>query len=326
MSEGETKAPSAGRVWAWRIVRIAVTVAAFAWVLSRVDLGEMGAAFLRVSWISFALAIAVTFVNLGVGTLRWRVLLSAYGVQRAPSFAHLYRIYLIGFFYNVWLPGGVGGDVVRGVATREAFADRGATGAVAVVFVERVLGLVGLLLIVGTSSLLYPIEGVEGVLFWSGVGIAAGIGAVVAIAIGRTLAGRMPGPLARIAGSLPRIERPAPFVLALLLSLGTQTLVALTGHIFVATLHPELSIATSFVFVPLAMATSYIPITAGGAGAREAAFQELYSHVGVSFEDATAASLMLISTYYVVGAVGGLLRLPTASRAEPPAPGADRGE
>ncbi len=311
-------------MWAWRIVRVAVTAAAFAWVLSRVDLSEMGAAFLRVSWLSFALAIGVTFVNLGLGTLRWRVLLSAYGAARAPSFAHLYRIYLIGFFYNIWLPGGVGGDVVRGVATRESFGAAGATAAVAVVFVERVLGLVGLLLIVGTSSILYPIEGVEGLLLWSGIGIVAGVGAVLAIAIGRSLSGLLPGPLSRIAASLPRIERPAPFALALLLSLGTQTFVALTGHIFVATLHPELSIATSFVFVPIAMATSYIPITAGGAGAREAAFQELYSHVGVSFEDATAASLMLISTYYLVGAIGGVLRLPSSTAA--PATTPDRRE
>jgi uncharacterized membrane protein YbhN (UPF0104 family) len=326
VSERDPKTPSAGRVWAWRIVRIVVTAAAFAWVLSRVDLGEMGAAFLRVSWISFALGIGITFVNLGIGTLRWRALLSAYGAQRSPSFAHLYRIYLIGFFYNVWLPGGVGGDVVRGVATREAFAGTGATGAVAVVFVERVLGLVGLLLIVGASSMLHPIEGVEGLLLWSGIGIAAGALAVVGIAVGRSLAGRMPAPLARILGSLPRIERPAPFVFALLLSLGTQTFVALTGHVFVAALHPELSIATSFVFVPIAMATSYIPITAGGAGAREAAFQELYSHVGVSFEDATAASLMLISTYYVVAAIGGILRLPPAHPAAQPAQPADEGE
>lgn len=318
----EIKTPSAGRVWAWRIVRLVVTVAAFTWVLSRVDLSAMGDAFLRVSWIAFAFAIGITLVNLGVGTLRWRALLSAYGAESAPSLAQLYRIYLIGFFYNVWLPGGVGGDVVRGVATRQAFGDGGTTGAVAVVFVERVLGLVGLLLIVGTSSIVHPIEGMENVLLWSGLGITAGIGAVVAIAVGRTLSGRMPGPLARIASGLPRIERPGPFVFALALSLVTQSLVALTGHVFVAALHPELSVATSFVFVPIAMATSYLPITAGGAGAREAVFQELYSHVGVSFEDATAASLMLISTYYLVGAIGGVLRLPSASAA-PAAPSAD---
>lgn len=313
-----TRTSNGPRIWAWRIVRIVVTVAAFAWVLSRVDLALLGEAFFRVSLLPFVLAVALTFVNIGLGTLRWRVLLSAYGAAHFPSFAHLYRIYLIGFFYNVWLPGGVGGDVVRGIATRAAFArpdgsESGATGAFAVVFVERVVGLVGLLLIVGTSAVVWPIEGVDGVLVGSALGITAGMGAVMSIAIGPSIAGWFPSPIARILKRLPRISRPLPFVSSIFLSLGTQSIVALTGHLFVRALHPELSIAVSLVMVPIAMATSYIPITAGGAGAREAVFQELYSHVGVSFVDATAASLMLAATYYLVGAVGGLMRLPNLS-------------
>ncbi|AKF07999.1 lysylphosphatidylglycerol synthase transmembrane domain-containing protein [Sandaracinus amylolyticus] len=315
----ETPTPKAtSRQWIWRIVRVVVTVLAFAWVLSRVSLDALGAAFLRVSWLAFVLAIAVTMVNMGVGTLRWRALLAAYGAPKLPSFALLYRLYLIGFFYNVWLPGGVGGDVVRGVASRAAFGPAGATSGVAVVFVERVLGLVGLLLIVGTASIVHPIRGVDGVLMWSAIGIAAGAGAVLAIALGRQLAARAPGPIARILAGLPVISRPWPFVFALALSLVTQSFVALTGHVFVAALHPELPLVTSFAIVPLAMSTSYLPITAGGAGAREAAFQELYSHVGVSFEDATAASLMLAATYYLIGALGGLLRIPPSDETTPP--------
>lgn len=310
---------TSSRQWLWRIVRLVVTVLAFAWVLSRVDLGALGAAFLRVSWLTFVLAIGLTFVNLAVGTLRWRLLLAAYGAPKLPSFALLYRLYLIGFFYNVWLPGGVGGDVVRGVASRAAFGPAGATSGVAVVFVERVLGLVGLLLIVGLSSFVQPIEGVDGVLMWSAIGITAGAGAVIGIAAGRHLAGHAPGPIARVLAGLPVIARPGPFVLALALSLITQSFVALTGHVFVAALQPRIAALTSFVIVPLAMSTAYLPITAGGAGAREAAFQELYSHVGVSFEDATAASLMLAAVYYVVGALGGVLRIPPSDAPPPPA-------
>ena len=307
----EARATMRGRVLT--VVRVAVTLAAFGWVFSRVDLSALGAAFGRVPWTSLALAVVLTLGNLGVGSLRWRTLLSAFGASRIPSMASLYRLNVIGFFYNVWLPGGVGGDVVRGIASREAFGEAGATGSVAVVFVERVLGLVGLLLLVGFSSVLYPIAGVDGVLTGSALGIAAGAGALVALTVGRALAPRLPAPLRRIAERLPKIARPAPFVGALALSLVTQTTVAVTGHVFIHALHPEIPLTTSLVMVPLAMATSFIPITAGGAGAREAVFQSLYGHVGVSFEDATAASLMFAGTYYLVGAIGGLLRVPPAS-------------
>jgi uncharacterized protein (TIRG00374 family) len=134
------------------VVRVAVTLAAFGWVFSRVDLSALGAAFGRVPWTSLALAVALTLGNLGVGSLRWRTLLSAFGASRIPSMASLYRLNVIGFFYNVWLPGGVGGDVVRGIASREAFGEAGATGSVAVVFVERVLGLVGLLALAAVTA------------------------------------------------------------------------------------------------------------------------------------------------------------------------------
>jgi uncharacterized membrane protein YbhN (UPF0104 family) len=326
----EKTAPSRGRAWAWRVVRLAVTALALAWVLSRVDLEEVGAAFLRVPWTAFAAAIALTYVNLGIGTLRWQILLHAYGAPHRPSFGALYRLNLIGFFYNVWLPGGVGGDVVRAIASRDAFGDSGATGAAAVVFVERVLGLVGLLLIVGITSLLRPIAGVESVPTWSAIGIAIGVVAIVLVAVGRAIAPRL-GLLRAVGERLPRIERPLPLAIAIVLSLATHSLVAITGHTFVATLRPDVPLSTSFVMVPLAMATAYLPITAGGAGAREAVFQLLYGQVGVSFEDATAASLLLAATYYLCALVGGVLRLPADHRAPrggtppagPSAPAAD---
>ena len=88
-ASAEPAPKSSARQWIWRIVRIAVTVLALAWVLSRVDLGALGAAFLRVSWMAFALVIAITLFNMGVGTLRWRVLLAAYGAPRLPSLAEL---------------------------------------------------------------------------------------------------------------------------------------------------------------------------------------------------------------------------------------------
>lgn len=325
MSEERTATPGATptrgassprRSWALRAVQIAVTIAAFAWVLARADLERLGAAFAAIPLWSFAVAIALTFANLGIGTVRWQVLMRAYGASRVPPLGRLYVVYWIGFFYNIWLPGGVGGDVVRGVATREAFGAEGTTGAISVVFVERVLGLVGLLSIVGLSSLLRPIEGLGPVGLWSAIGIAASAGAVIAIALGRSLAPRLPGPLKRIAEKLPSIVRPGPFAIALLLSLGTQTMVALTGHMYIGALHPEVPLSTSMVMIPVAMATAYLPITAGGAGARELVYAELYARVGVPAEDAVAASLLLAATYYASTMFAGIVPVPRAAPAE----------
>jgi glycosyltransferase 2 family protein len=325
--------PHPGRTWSLRLLRVLVTGAAFAWVLGRVDGAALGAAMGRVPPLALAAAAALLLLNVvGLGTLRWRALLAAYG-GAPPGLGTLARLNLVGFFYNTWLPGGIGGDVVRGVASRDAFAGRqaegeadggaaagergGATGAVAVVLVERTLGLVGLLVVAGAAAIAAPLrapdgsDAVPGLLAWSALGIAAGVGAVGAVALSRRLADVLPGPLARVAAALPSIARAGPFALACGLSLAIHVVVALLGHVVIAGIDPGVPLATSLVVVPVAMATQFLPITVGGAGARELAFVVLYGAVGVAEADALATGLVVLLVQLAVGALGGLTPLPS---------------
>ena len=70
-----------------------------------------------------------------------------------------------------------------------------------------------------------------------------------------------------------------------------------------------MTLANSFVAIPLAMATAFLPFLVGGTGAREMAFVALYASVGVPAEDAIAASLLVYSTQLAVGAIGAFLRV-----------------
>jgi uncharacterized membrane protein YbhN (UPF0104 family) len=312
------------RIWALRALRAGVTVLAFAWVLGRVDMRAVGEALARVPLHALAAALALTLVNVaGLGTLRWRALLASYGAPCPPPLAVLAQLNLIGWFYNTWLPGGVGGDVVRGVASRRAFGDEedvagGATRGVAVVFVERTLGLVGLLVLSGGAALLSlgsesRTAGLApGLLAWSALGVGAGIAAIAALALGRWIAGRLPGRLAQIARSLPAIVAPLPFALACGISVAIHALVALLGHLVIASLDPGVALAASLLCVPIAMATQFLPITIGGAGAREMAFAVLYGAIGVAEADAVAASLVVFFAQLAIGAIGGLLPMPAA--------------
>lgn len=301
-----------GRARLFLFVRVAVTVAAFGWVLTHNDLGLVWGALISISPFAMATAAALTMGNLVVGALRWRVMLAAYGATELPPLRELTVLNYIGFFYNTWLPGGVGGDVVRAVASRRAFGDQGTTGAAAVVFVDRVLGLTGLFLVVATTALLYPLAGASSslVLVGSLAGIVVSVLAVVAIALSRRIAPHLPGRLGEIASRIPPIVRMGPFAVALLLSLVTQTVVALTGHVIVHALAPIAELESSFVVVPLAMATAFLPFLVGGTGAREEVFARLYGAVGVSAESAVAASLLVYVTQLLVGLIGAALPVP----------------
>lgn len=292
-------------------VRVAVTLAAFAWILTHVDLGAIAGAAQRVSILAFGLSCAILVLNLGVATWRWHMMLEAYGAITIPPFRTLLRLNFVGFFYNTWLPGGLGGDAVRGVASREAFGEGGATGALAVVFVERVLGLVGMLVVVALTSAVAPLPAgnQSGIAMASVGGVLVGALVVATLASGARIARFLPGPLAKIAARLPPIRRAGPFVIAVLLSLVTQTLGAFTGHAIVHALAPQIPLTASLVAVPLAMATSFLPFLVGGTGAREMAFVALYGPLGMPEADALAASLLCYAGQLVVGLFGAFMRV-----------------
>lgn len=299
-------------MWA---LKIGGTLAGLGYVLWKVDFGEVTQVIVRVSPYAFLAACALTGANLIVGALRWRILLAAYGAPHRPPLLHLARVYLVGFFYNNYLPGGLGGDFVRAIVTRASFGAQGAatqtTASMTVVFVERVLGLAGLLLLVSGAYLVRPLPGTEGVLPISGLFLLGAVAAVALLALSRRIAPVLPGRLGSIAAALPALERPLPFVGALGLSLCTQAVVALTGWVLMVSItRGAVTLGDALVLVPLAMASAYFPFSVGGSGVREAAFVALGTRaLGMSEADALASSLLLWISQLAVGGLGGIAQL-----------------
>jgi hypothetical protein len=204
----------------------------------------------------------------------------------------------------------VAGDVGRGVVTRDAFDGEGAAGALSVVLVERALGLFGLfaLLALGLATAGRALD-TGSLAAWTAAGCAASCALVAAIPLARRLAPHLPGPLGRLAARLPALRDARAFALALALSVVTQALVVLAGWILLAAL-ADLDLAASLLIVPLAAATTFLPITVGGAGAREAVYVALCGRLfGMPEADALAASLGLWLAHLAVGAAGGALQL-----------------
>lgn len=302
--------------WGWLALRIAITLGAFLYLSQLVPFSQLAAAARDIPLPVVVLAVTLTILNTGVATIRWKYLFHAYGAQTVPPTLGLWRLYLVGVFYSTFLPGGVGGDVVRGIASRQAFGTNNLAGPLAVVLVDRVLGLSGLLLLTATAFSLAPIPGVRGVFLWSALGLSAAAGSIAVVALGRRLTRHLPSPVQRLTRDLPAIARPRYLSLALLLSLATQSLVALTGHVLLASIS-AITPSQSIVIVPIANAAMYVPLTVAGAGAREAAFVSLSTSVGVPEASALAASLAMLLCQLVTAGLGGLLNAMPASRTQP---------
>lgn len=89
--------------------------------------------------------------------LRWKWLLKTQSKEDLP-FAQIARVTWIGLFFNSFLPGAVTGDIIKLVYARDLDKNLSKTFLVTSVFIDRILGLTGLLLILGTSSLIYYSE------------------------------------------------------------------------------------------------------------------------------------------------------------------------
>ncbi len=302
MSEPEAKPSRLPRV----ALRVLITLAALGlwWWIAKVSVAELAGAIARISALAFLAAIALTLCNLFVGAIRWRVLLAAYGARTAPSVMTLARVYLVGMFYNTFLPANVGGDVLRGYVTRGAFD--GAAGGYLIVAIERAFGLAGLFLLAGAILYLHPI-GDANATAAAGLALLVGVSAIAGPFVAQKLHRVLPGPLGDLARKLPKPVRPALFFFVLCCSLGTQSVVALTGHVLLASL-TDIALAETFILVPVALIANYFP-TIAGLGARETAFVVLLALVGVNEADATAGSLGMLAAVLVVALLGGLVHV-----------------
>src|SRR3954462_5434509 len=95
----------------------------------------------KYSWV-IAGVFAYAVVEIAAA-LRWHVLLRVQGIRL--TFPRISGLFLIGMFYNQFLPGGTGGDIIKSYLLLKE-TDKKAGGLLAVVF-DRLIGLVALVTI-----------------------------------------------------------------------------------------------------------------------------------------------------------------------------------
>jgi uncharacterized membrane protein YbhN (UPF0104 family) len=302
--------------------KLGVAALAFAFILSRQSWPELRAALLQLSPLALLLATLAHGSGLLIGTLRWRALMRAYGAPPPASFGMMLRTYAVGDFYNVYVPGAVGGDILRGVVTRRAFPRAGTAGALAVVLIERGLGLGAVLTLTAFAAALSAQSKLgAAVLPYCLLGVGAVACGVLAITHGAKVARFAPRALARLLASLPRLEAVGPFSFACLLSLGTQAVEVVCGHVLIASLSRSISFSQSLLALPMATAAGFIPVSVAGIGPRDVALVALYESLGVARADAAVTAIAYSLVTLIVAGCGGVLQLFAPLSAPPTAPG-----
>src|SRR6266568_6659363 len=130
------------------LFQLSATIALLYWVYHDPTKRAQMAEALRnahFSWVAFGI-LAYVVVEIAAA-FRWHVLLKVQGIHL--SFWRLSGLFLIGMFYNQFLPGGTGGDIIKSYYLLKETPDKKAGALLAVVF-DRIIGLVALVVITGT--------------------------------------------------------------------------------------------------------------------------------------------------------------------------------
>ncbi len=264
--------------------------------------------------------------------LRWYVLVRAQGLP-FTIFAAL-RIGTLGFVCSAFLPGSVGGDLVRATAIAREHSRR--TIAVATVIMDRALSVWGLILVVavvGSGCWFFEL------LDAAALGASHAIIVTASIIIGVTSAAWFAMGFCSVASSerwadrlsrTPKVgeslsqlwqavwlyrRRPGSVAWAIMLTIFSNSCDILAFFCYALTLwdgvstNPLPGLSEHFLLVPIGLVISGIPLFPGGAGIGEAGFGGLYELFGSAPANGVLASLLFRVSGWGIGIVGYLVCL-----------------
>lgn len=269
-------------------------------------------------WRWLVLAGALHIVGLLISAYRWQLLLRAQTVN-API-KDLVQSYLIGGFFNNFLPTRVGGDIYRMVDSKKYSGSL--LRPFAVIIVERLSGIYALLIIGIAAVSFYPRFEEVKALAMALFGLAlAGLLALLLFYGSDTFAGwlkRITGKLpARISGKMLSVFDAfwhfsrsrgvliSTFVLGLLL----QANVILYYYFIGRAIHMPLGFQEAAIVMPILICIQLLPLTPNGIGVREFSYIYLLAPFGVNEALAVAFSAWDYILTFFYGLIGGLLYL-----------------
>ncbi|HEX4560542.1 MAG TPA: lysylphosphatidylglycerol synthase transmembrane domain-containing protein [Gemmatimonadales bacterium] len=296
----------------WRFwLRAVVGLGLLAWIIGRTDLHALTIRVGPGLLLGVVGAVTAIAVAQGLAAWRWRVIIG----PGAPPWGYLYRLYLIGLFFSLFLPTSIGGDTVRAAAASAGSVNPGS--AVASVLLDRIVVVIALVFYFMLGVLLDPgafthLAGEIGVRMPGGAKLAAGGFGLLVILVGLVVLGRRSAGVRRAIDEGKRLtllfaRSPGALGRALGLGLAVQGVYILAWGALAAGLGWSLPLGFLLFAVPFVSLAAMAPVTISGLGVREGAWLLLLAPRGIPGPDAVAYGLLYFLSVMIVAASGGLL-------------------
>jgi len=290
------------------IVRLAITAAILAYLSTRIDMAEAARATAAISRPHLMLVLLMVALDRAVMILRWLLLLRASGNPISTGGAT--RLFLVSSFVGSFLPAGIGADAARAYGltqsnTRDSGPKTPASEALASVAVDRLLGIVSLVLMA-----------IIGVIAWTpdepgDWRIAAAIFAALIACVAVFWAnewlrliipahrheGFVTRRLLRLTDAVGRYRhRRAVLVHVLVWSIVVQVLRITQAYVLALGLGMTVPYTYFLLFMPLGLLMLLLPISISGFGLPQAMIVWLLQPMGVPDIQSLALSTLIVLT------------------------------
>lgn len=294
------------------LLRFIVSASLIIFVFSKIDIKNFLNSLKEANILLLLFSLSLHFVGALLGSSRWNVLLKSYGIE-VPQ-RELYRLYMIGSFFNTFLPTSVGGDAVRMLKVSSLTEKR--AQAVTSVFIERFIGMFVLYIISFFSYAFYfkfkeEKELLLAILLLLFVSIAFVL--FILSPISEKIIKMIPSSFLKekfdkIHYSLRYpVKEPLSLTKVILYTAFLQINVVIYFFIISMAIKIKLSIVYFFILIPIILTVTMLPITLGGIGLREGGFVFLFSKFGVSPEKALSLSILGYFISIIFAIFGGLI-------------------
>ncbi len=296
------------------MLQLAVTIGLLWWVFHDPERRrEMLGAVKLADWRWLGAGVGVFFLCTIVATARWKILLAVQNIHM--TWLRTWQLFMIGMFFNLFMLGSTGGDVVKMFLTMREAKDNKAAALLSV-FMDRVIGMLALIFLSvgflyfrydllnhaeGSSTLLNLLLWLLGAALITILGMFAvsGLGWVHYLPQWTPLRGR----IVEISAACHMYAKGWRLTIwALLISFPLFGMFFTTFYCAARAFTDLLGVVDIFSVMPIVAVITAIPISVSGIGLRESLFVSLLAPFGVGAAIATLISV----TGFLINTLGSL--------------------
>lgn len=262
----------------------------------------------------FFAALLIMQLSVLLQSLRWKFLLLIPKEQKPKLKSFSYYIFL-GYFFNLFLPTGMGGDIVKSYGLGKSISDLGKSASA--IIIARILGLSALVILFWfgyVSIKIIPFE-ITSLMIFASIVIVLVIGWLLTSRLNLKFADTSSNKLISKVKSLINKttdykSHPNLVIKAFGYSFLIQVIVITTQYFLFKSILNDVSWIYFFAFIPVISLVTLIPISLYGVGLREWIMLELFTNIGgVPPEICLAAAFMSYLLAFSQASIGGVLLL-----------------